>query len=83
MGTKASGQTHILISDSCNALLTGFGLAEVKNEFRTGITTSAGLHGDLRYASPEQLVEEYPHPTIPADVWAFGCLLLEVSEAPL
>ncbi|KAG8901562.1 hypothetical protein FRC00_006298 [Tulasnella sp. 408] len=42
-----------------------------------GLTTSKGLKGSTRYLSPELIKDESPR-TLASDVWAWGCLLLEI-----
>ncbi|KAG8896506.1 hypothetical protein FRB99_008860 [Tulasnella sp. 403] len=71
--------TFIFNGDDRHALLCDFGLAKVVEDCPSGLTTSRfGQRGSLRYLSPELLIDPNPHRTLQSDVWAFGCLLLEI-----
>ncbi|KAG8933272.1 Receptor-interacting serine/threonine-protein kinase 3 [Tulasnella sp. 417] len=48
----------------------------------TGLTTSTGLKGTLRYYSPELILEAENGHSLQSDIWAFGCLLLEANTIP-
>lgn len=63
------------------ALLADFGLSRAVQEGPSGLTTSHGLKGTLRYYSPELLSEENAKLTLQSDVWAWACLGVEVSIA--
>ncbi|KAG9039664.1 hypothetical protein FS837_000949 [Tulasnella sp. UAMH 9824] len=71
--------SNILITESRTAMLAGFGLAEAMDEFESGLTTSGGLRGSIRWTSPELLTETIPRRSQKSDAWAFGCLLLELQ----
>lgn len=60
-------------------MLCDFGLARVLEEVPSGLTTSKVTLGTPRYASPELVMEDDPLRDLPSDVWAWGCLVLEVS----
>ncbi|KAG8970623.1 hypothetical protein FRC05_000559 [Tulasnella sp. 425] len=44
----------------------------------TGLTTSEGLKGTLRYYSPELIRDSDACHSLPSDIWAWACLALEV-----
>ncbi|KZV99705.1 kinase-like protein [Exidia glandulosa HHB12029] len=47
-------------------------------------SSALNLNGTLRWMAPELVIEEDPVHTVRTDIWAFGCLILEVmsGEAP-
>ncbi|KAG8711980.1 hypothetical protein FRC09_020317 [Ceratobasidium sp. 395] len=72
---------HVLMYDDGTPLLAGFGLSRIVAESSTGLTTSSS-RGTYRWMSPELFgdVEDQIQVfvTTASDVWAFGCLCLEV-----
>ncbi|KAG8911732.1 hypothetical protein FRC00_005925 [Tulasnella sp. 408] len=69
---------NVLINVDRRALLADFGLSKVLEEAPSGLTTSQGLKGTLRYFSPEILKGmDTGHP-LARDIWAWACLVLEV-----
>ena len=58
-------------------MLADFGLSRVVMETSTGWTTSSSL-GSYRWMAPELLAGPMKPVTVESDVWAFGCLCLEV-----
>ncbi|KAG8937203.1 hypothetical protein FRC02_003878 [Tulasnella sp. 418] len=68
---------NILVNEQGKACLCDFGAARVLNGV-SGLTTSGqNAKATRRFMSPERLTEEGP-PTIASDVWAFGCVVIEV-----
>lgn len=69
----------MLINDARRAVLCDFGLAVAADEVSvpTGLTTSGGLKASWRWCSPEVVTEDTPR-TMASDIWAWGCLLVEV-----
>lgn len=60
-------------------MLADFGLSKSLEDGPSGLTTSKGLKGTLRYYSPELLKEqEDVSYDLPSDIWAWGCLAVEV-----
>lgn len=60
-------------------MLCDFGLARVLDDEPSGLTTTGLPKFTLYYASPELLNNVMYH-TLQSDVWAWGCLLLSVSN---
>ncbi|KAG8953715.1 Platinum sensitivity protein [Tulasnella sp. 424] len=58
-------------------MLADFGLSKALEDGPTGLTTSGGLKGTLRYYSPELIRDEDSKHSLPSDIWAWGCLVLE------
>ncbi|KAG8918892.1 hypothetical protein FRC01_001594, partial [Tulasnella sp. 417] len=67
---------NVLVNDHRKAQLCDFGLAIAVQEARTGVTTSHGFTGSVRWCSPE--VIEDTKKTIESDIWSWGCLVLEM-----
>ncbi|KAG8901679.1 hypothetical protein FRB99_005173 [Tulasnella sp. 403] len=70
---------NILINSLGRAMLCDFGLAKATDSSaaKAEPTTPANDGGTVRYWSPELFVDG-AHPTLESDVWAWGCLLLEI-----
>lgn len=49
-------------------------------EAGSGMTTSTGPKGVVRYMSPELLKEDGARHTLSSDIWAWGCVLVEVRN---
>lgn len=60
-------------------MLCDFGLARIQTEDPSGLTTTASPKYTTRYASPELVMESGARITLASDVWAWGCLFLDVS----
>ncbi|KAG8949535.1 hypothetical protein FRC04_008468 [Tulasnella sp. 424] len=69
---------NILINHEIRGMLADFGLSRALQANSTGLTTSKTIKGSLRYMSPELLMQDASH-TLASDVWAFGCVALEVE----
>ncbi|KAG8914311.1 hypothetical protein FRC01_004129, partial [Tulasnella sp. 417] len=68
---------NVLVTDELTAVICDFGLSRAVQEEYSGLTTSRTLKGSLRHLSPE-LLDEDPVHTLASDVWAWGCLALEI-----
>lgn len=74
-------QGNVLIDENGRPRLCDFGLARIFLEDEsTGLTTTSEHTGTSRYLAPELVAGEHSvHPTTASDVYALGCLGLEVS----
>ncbi|KAG8945792.1 hypothetical protein FRC03_001633 [Tulasnella sp. 419] len=76
---------NVLVDEQGSASLCDFGTSSFIDDAQriTGLTTSnANVGGTIRFFSPE-LLEDKPK-TSASDIWAFGCLVLQIliGEAP-
>ncbi|KAG9026774.1 hypothetical protein FS837_004512 [Tulasnella sp. UAMH 9824] len=69
---------NVLINAERRAVLADFGLSRALEEAPTGLTTSEGFKGTLRYCSPELIKETDKVHSLASDIWAWACLVLEV-----
>lgn len=69
------GQANVLIDDGGNALICDFGLSIALDGLKTGFTSST-MGGSVRFLAPELLVSSTP--TVATDIYAFGCVCVEV-----
>ncbi|KIO31637.1 hypothetical protein M407DRAFT_67694, partial [Tulasnella calospora MUT 4182] len=70
---------NILINAKRQAMLADFGLSKSLEDGPTGLSTSDGLKGTLRYYSPELMDDqEGTGRYLTSDIWAWACLALEV-----
>jgi formylglycine-generating enzyme required for sulfatase activity len=69
---------NAMVGDDFRLRLIDFGLAKPVpgSPAARSVSMSAGLIGTPRYMSPEQIRGETP--TFAADMWAFGCILVEL-----
>lgn len=74
-------QANILVVDKRTAVIADFGLARFEDNTMSGLTTTRTIKGSLRYWCPE-LLEEGARHTFQSDVWAFGCIMMEVRIGP-
>ena len=68
---------NVLISDDGTALLCDFGLSRLLWGSSQSIALT-GVKGTSRWMAPELILNEGDH-TYASDIWASGCLLIEVS----
>lgn len=79
INSSITNQTNVLIDDQGNAKICDFGLVCILlDEGHTGVTTTTPFTGTERYLAPELLTESDPKPSTGSDVWALGCIGLEV-----
>ncbi|KAG8924844.1 hypothetical protein FRC01_010981 [Tulasnella sp. 417] len=69
---------NVLITADRRAMLADFGLSRVLEDAPTGLTTTEGLKGTLRFYSPELMKGKDASHSLASDIWAWGCLVLEV-----
>ncbi len=55
-------------------------MAAALDDMPSGHTKSKNAMSAARYLSPELLLEETSRPTLQSDVWAWGCVFVEVSR---
>ncbi|KZS96304.1 kinase-like protein [Sistotremastrum niveocremeum HHB9708] len=76
--------SNILVSDEGTAVLADFGLARLISAdavFSSEVaSTTTGLKGTVRYMAPELAcaVDSTLNATHESDIWAFGCVVLEL-----
>ncbi|KIO15995.1 hypothetical protein M407DRAFT_34375 [Tulasnella calospora MUT 4182] len=68
---------NVLVNATRRGMLADFGLSKALEEGPTGLTTSDGLKGTLRCYSPELIRDQDSSQSLPSDIWAWGCLVLE------
>jgi serine/threonine protein kinase len=76
-------QVNILIDDEGNPRICDFGLARIVREedrSATGMTTTTEHTGTERYLAPELVTNDWAIPTTASDVYAIGCLGLQVDQ---
>ncbi|KZV93248.1 kinase-like protein [Exidia glandulosa HHB12029] len=71
---------NVLISDEGNARLSDFGLSVLLAESSQSLTRTSNVHGTYRWMAPELVLEEGARHSYASDVWAFGCLIIEVQS---
>jgi len=77
-------QGNILVADDLRCCLSDLGLASVIETQSLNASVSKSTHGTLRWMAPE-LIDPNSFPgygskmRIKADIYAFGCTMLEVS----
>lgn len=76
---SGSSKKNVLVSETIRGILADFGLSKALEDGPTGLTTSDGLKGTLRCYSPELIRDQDSSHSLPSDIWAWGCLVLEVS----
>lgn len=69
-----------MVSKRATAVLCDFGLAKALEEIPSPLVTADNPpKGTANYMSPELLAQEGVH-TLQSDIWAWGCVLMEVSR---
>lgn len=70
-------QNNILVNNDGHAVLCDFGLSAALQDDSTALTTSNSGVGCPRYLAPERMEGK---PTLEGDIYAFGCVGLEVNS---
>lgn len=76
---------NVMVDDTGIARLSDFGLAKLVEELhvQTGWTTTS-FQGSTRWQAPELLLaDDHQVATVESDIWAFGCLALEILAGKL
>ncbi|KAG8923579.1 hypothetical protein FRC02_011051 [Tulasnella sp. 418] len=73
---------NILVDDHGAACLCDFGSTRLIEGITGFTTTSQNGKATLRFSAPERLMEDKP-PTTASDIWAFGCVVIEVFTGKL
>ncbi|KZV81821.1 kinase-like protein [Exidia glandulosa HHB12029] len=71
---------NILVSDEGDARICDFGLASMLYEIPS---TATSMRGTLRWMAPELFKDDDARHTTYSDVWAFGCVVIEVLSGNL
>jgi serine/threonine protein kinase len=74
-------QMNVLIDDDGRARICDFGLVRILSDEITGMTTTTTHTGTARYLAYELVVSDQPLPTTASDVYAIGCIGLDVSPS--
>ncbi|KZV93908.1 kinase-like protein, partial [Exidia glandulosa HHB12029] len=70
---------NVLVSDDGVARLSDFGLSAVLyRQYSAGRMDVQTEGGTCRWMAPELFVEDRPRQTVASDIWACGCLVIEV-----
>ncbi|CAE7150927.1 unnamed protein product [Rhizoctonia solani] len=70
---------NILVTSDETAKLCDFGRSRERGDPTVGVShSSARLAGTIRYMSPELFKPNVDGPTPAADMWAYGCVALEI-----
>ncbi|KAG8893177.1 hypothetical protein FRB99_002158, partial [Tulasnella sp. 403] len=72
-------QCNVLINDDGDAMLCDFGISKLLEDAQSGFTTTDNQKGTYRFMAPEQFGEK-PIYTTETDVYAFGCLAIEIMS---
>lgn len=67
----------MLVNKETRGVLCDFGQSRAMQDRKSGLTTSTSIRGTMRYFAPECLTDSAMH-SRESDMWALGCLLLEV-----
>ncbi|KAG8955250.1 hypothetical protein FRC03_011241 [Tulasnella sp. 419] len=73
---------NVLINDEGHAAVNDFGLSQVMENSGSTITNSMANVGNARWLAPEIFCEDMKRSTA-SDVYAFGCLMLEIATGAL
>lgn len=68
---------NILVTDDLHIVICDFGISRIMSE--SNFTTTSSAKGSPIYMSPE-LFSSNPRSTLRSDVWAWGCLVLQITS---
>lgn len=66
------------MTDQYRTVLSDFGVSRALDEIPSGLSTSNCLGGTLRYCCPELVNDSETKKSLPNDIWAWGCTVLEI-----
>ncbi|KAG8934244.1 hypothetical protein FRC02_010305 [Tulasnella sp. 418] len=71
---------NVLVDSSGKASLADFGMSAFMDTMRqlSGFSTESNFCGNLRFASPETLMED--EKSLATDVWAFACMVIQIMK---
>ncbi|KZV83640.1 kinase-like protein, partial [Exidia glandulosa HHB12029] len=69
---------NVLISNDGVARLSDFGFSVLLANYSQSLTQTSNIHGTYRWMAPELVLEEGARHSYASDIWAFGCLIIEV-----
>ncbi|CAE6482558.1 unnamed protein product [Rhizoctonia solani] len=72
--------TNVLVTPDETALICDFGRSRQPSDPQNEVilSSSSPFAGTVRYMSPELLIPNSARPSPPADMWAYGCVALEI-----
>ncbi|KZV89779.1 kinase-like protein, partial [Exidia glandulosa HHB12029] len=68
---------NVLVADDGTARVCDFGVSVMLEEHSTS-TQQSSIKGTCRWMAPELFDDDDARHTFQSDLWAFGCLILEV-----
>ncbi|KZV89786.1 kinase-like protein [Exidia glandulosa HHB12029] len=71
---------NILVADDGTALVCDFGISVMLEEQSTS-TQRTSMKGTCRWMAPELFSDDAARHTLLSDLWALGCLIIEVSTS--
>ncbi|CAE6503233.1 unnamed protein product [Rhizoctonia solani] len=77
-GPIAHGDMKLALTSDETAKLCDFGRSWKRGDAKSEVRHSSVLAGTIRYMSPELFEPSVDGPTPAADMWAYGCVALEV-----
>ncbi|CUA78014.1 MAP3K epsilon protein kinase 1 [Rhizoctonia solani] len=70
--------SNILVTASEKAMICDFGRSGKPQDSPVDVSNSSPFVGTVRYMSPELFARNITRPTPAADMWAYGCIALEI-----
>ncbi|KZV95658.1 WD40 repeat-like protein [Exidia glandulosa HHB12029] len=69
---------NVLVSNDGTARLSDFGFSVILADHSLSLTQSTTAHGTFRWMAPELHLDDDIHYSYASDIWAFGCLVIEI-----